>query len=290
VVLPLGVSPSPCVLSRCASRWTLDAEIAELRGAWTRCAAAGAPWGARFRGARGGEGEAQALTDEAVFLRNVLVGGLGLALIPVLLPVTLQGVVQQAGPGPNEEVCPPSLPQPLWGERQGMCVLLPLPCMSPYLRGFRTWVTDSRYDPCRTWIRACTVSLCGPGVCFCPWQLGANLNLEASLLLQSMLNQQTEVLTDLKTLLPLVSPEAAPEVRAAQAEEFCLNIPPPLQSPDSESFCNAVEALRAAKGPAARGGSQALRRTYSRVPRCAALYCATLYCAVLFCAVLYGMT
>lgn len=91
-----------------------------------------------------------------------------------------------------------------------------------------------------------------------PLQLANNLNLEASLLLQSMLNQQTEVLTDLKSLLPLVSPDAAPEIRAAQAEEFCLNIPPTLKSADSDSFCEAVEALRAAKE--ANGMGEAARR------------------------------
>lgn len=80
--------------------------------------------------------------------------------------------------------------------------------------------------------------------------MAKNLNLEASLMLQSMLNQQTQVLSDLKTLLPLVSPEAAPELRAAQAEEFCLNIPPTLKSDDSDRFCKAVEALRASTAAA----------------------------------------
>lgn len=80
----------------------LEAEIAELRGRVNTLRSRGGTVGSTFTGGAGAEG--QSLSDDAVFLRNVLVGGLGLALIPVLLPVTLQGVVQQVNTSPNEEV------------------------------------------------------------------------------------------------------------------------------------------------------------------------------------------
>lgn len=50
------------------------------------------------------ERDAEPLSDEAVFLRNVLVGGLGLALIPILLPVTMNNMMQQTKLSPSEEV------------------------------------------------------------------------------------------------------------------------------------------------------------------------------------------
>eukprot|EP00270_Netrium_digitus_P007316 TRINITY_DN2138_c0_g1_i7.p1 TRINITY_DN2138_c0_g1~~TRINITY_DN2138_c0_g1_i7.p1 ORF type:complete len:490 (+),score=136.86 TRINITY_DN2138_c0_g1_i7:105-1574(+) len=116
------------------------------------------------------EDEELSFDEQTTFLMTVLVGGVGLALVPLIIPFT---------------VAPSS-----------------------------TIMTDNA-----------------------SMQLGQ----ETSALLESMIENQSSALEDIQTLLPLVRP--APEIKVADADEFCNSVPRELWTAPIERFCSVLSEI-----------------------------------------------
>ncbi|CAI7903825.1 unnamed protein product [Closterium sp. NIES-53] len=188
------------------------------------------------------------------YVRSAVIGGVGLALLPLLLPALISAVRQPAPPsqvrlplryaprsgadgsavslgaaphGQPPQHCP-------WGTRTPH-----LPCHPPQLSTPSPPAAPYLRPPARH--QHPLLPHIPPPLCV---QARVELASETAVLLQSLLAAESSSLAELKALVPLIAPDLDDATRADRAAMFCQAVPPASRSPQAERFCNAVSTVR----------------------------------------------